>query len=105
MELYHLPIENTFENKNMWVTIEKAMDSKDLILNATSQNNAIKIGMRIFLKNICEETSSETKEFLPLLCSFVAPLTIVAPLLQLAQSKHSKLNLSRHKNKFSSYYN
>ncbi len=56
---------HTFENKNMWVTSEEAIDCKDLILNPTSQNNAIKVGMRIVVKNICEGLSSETKEFCP----------------------------------------
>jgi hypothetical protein len=85
---------HTFENKNMWVTSEQAMDSKDLILNATSQKNEIKVGMRIVVKNIREGLSSRNERVLPLLCSFVTPLTIVASLLhmsllQLAQSKHS----------------
>jgi hypothetical protein len=47
------------------VTSEEAMDSKDLISNPTSQNNAIKVGMRIVVKNICEELFSKTKEFCP----------------------------------------
>jgi hypothetical protein len=67
---------HTFENKNMWVTIEEAMDSKDLISNATSQNKAIKVGMRIFVKNIHEGLSSETKKF----CPCYAPLLHLSPL-------------------------
>ncbi len=67
---------HTFENKNMWVTSEQAMDSKDLILNATSQKNEIKVGMRIVVKNIREGLSLETKEF----CPCYVPLLHLSPL-------------------------
>jgi hypothetical protein len=68
------------------VGIEKTMNNKDLILNATSQNDVIKVRTGRF----------ETRIF-PFQHFFVAPFAIVVFPLQLAQFKHSRLNLSRQK--------
>ncbi len=82
-------------------SIEKTMNNKDLILNASSQNDVIKVGIRIFEKNALEfwmlTFKNEAKIF-PLQHFFVAPFAIVVLPLQLAQFEHSKLNLSRQKN-------
>jgi hypothetical protein len=81
--------------------IEKTMNNKDLILNATSQNDVIKVGTRRFEKNALEfwmlTFKHETRIF-PLQHFFVAPFAIVVFPLQLAQFEHSRLNLSRQKN-------
>jgi hypothetical protein len=76
LQLEHSSSCIPLKTKNMWVTIEEAMDNKDLILNATSENNEIKVGIRIFVKNICESLSLETKEF----CPCYAPSLHLSPL-------------------------
>ncbi len=98
----------TFKRKNMSIShccttpnIEETMNNKDLILNATSQNDAIKVRLKRFTKNIHEFwklTFINEK-----VCPCNAP-SLCLPPFQLVQSKHSKRNISRHKNKFSSYY-
>ncbi len=80
------------------LNIEEVMGDKVLIFNSTSQNDVIKVSMGSFTKNICElwRLTFINENFFS--CN--------ALLLHLsfAQSKHSKLNLSRHKNQISFYY-
>jgi hypothetical protein len=81
--------------------IEKTMKNKDLILNATSQIDVIKVGTGRFEKNALEfwmlTFKNESRVF-PLQHFFVAHFAIVVLPLQLAQFEHSRLNLSRQKN-------
>ncbi len=111
------------------INIEKTTNIKYSILIATLQNNAIKVGMEKSTKNVHEfqRLAFRNKRVLPLQHSFIAflaicnsfimPLTIVVPLLHPLQLQffyciyHCNLpnssihDLSRHKNKISSYYN
>jgi hypothetical protein len=86
------------------LNIKEVTYNEDLILNASSQNDVIKEGTWRFAKKSHLKKfgglPSKPRHFYP--CN-APPLHLLW--LQLAQFKHSRLNLSRHKNKISSYYN
>ncbi len=86
----------------MTLGIEKTMNNKDLILNATSQNDVIKVGMGRFEKNALEFwmlTFKNETRVVPLQHLFVAPFAIVVLPLQLAQFEHSRLIYQGEKTK------
>ncbi len=99
-----------FKSKNMLVpcycailNIKEATYNEHLILNSPSQNDMIKVGTWRFAKKSLVKFGglpSKPRNFCP--CN-APPLHLLW--LQLAQFKHSRLYLSRHKNKISSYYN
>jgi hypothetical protein len=59
--------------------IEETMDNKNLILNATPQNIAIKVGTRRLKKNISElqRLTLKNKSVFPLQHSSIAPPIII----------------------------
>jgi hypothetical protein len=66
---------------------EKTMDNKNLILNATPRNIAIKVGTRrLKKKNICElqRLTFKNKSVLPLQHSSIAPPIIAYPSLHMS---------------------
>ncbi len=99
-----------FKWENMFVPcqyvtmhIDQITYSKDLILDAISQNDAIKGGnWKICKKHswVLEVDFDKQKSF-----ALVAFLHCIGTPLQLAQFEYSKLNLSRHPKKILSYYN
>jgi hypothetical protein len=66
--------------------IDETMDNKNLILNATPQNIAIKVRTRRLKQNICELLSLTFKNesILPLQHSSVAPHVIAYPSLHMS---------------------